>query len=407
MKATSSSTSEEEKDFFDSTNLSCITNNNFKSPAPSSPIPITPCGGMFEMSQEVELSPKKPKSEAVKKVTEEAEDVFGGYLSDSEFANIPENSPEKKKIVSIPETPENECRDEHDCHHDAQHFSQECPSSLLDETTEMQRPVLPKEIFSPRTKSSYVRSLKRKRSEDMEFDPLTKTKNHLRVLSWRENPLSRIWNAKYPTNEKEGSENHLFFTSNYRNSFFVRITSSYRKPQKISIGSKSNKTHKVDFDVQYFDDILSAITSIQNGAKSKKVDIENKRRSINFTIGSQGELSIESEYTSAMSDYFSDENTEFTIPEGEFTEMLDCMLETKRFIGFLNEINRQYKKVFEVVADYYAENDGRCHQKDYYLKVVEIFYNMKTTKENAYPLNLLLEQFTKHYAHRSFYIKDM
>ena len=96
MKATSSSTSEEEKDFFDSTNLSCITNNNFKSPAASSPIPITPCGGMFDMSQEVELSPKKPKSEALKKVTEEAEDVFGGYLSDSEFANIPENSPEKK-----------------------------------------------------------------------------------------------------------------------------------------------------------------------------------------------------------------------------------------------------------------------------------------------------------------------
>ena len=339
MKATSSSTSEEEKDFFDSTNMSCITNNNFKSPAASSPIPITPCGGMFDMSQEVELSPKKPKSEALKKVTEEAEDVFGGYLSDSEFANIPENSPEKKKIVSIPETPENECRDEHDCHHDAQHFTQECPSSLLDETSEMQRPLLPKEInFSPRTKSSYVRSLKRKRSEDMEFDPLTKTKNHLRVLAWRENPLSRIWNSKYSTNEKEGSENHLFFTSNYRNSFYVRITSSYRKPQKISIGSKSNKKHKVDFEVHYFDDVLTALTSIQNGSKSKKVEIENNRRSLNYKIGNHGELGIGSEYTSKMSDLFSEENAEFTIPKGEFIDFLDSMIKTKRIIGFLNEI---------------------------------------------------------------------
>ena len=108
-----------------------------------------------------------------------------------------------------------------------------------------------------------------------------------------------------------------------------------------------------------------------------------------------------------MSDYFSDENTEFTIPEGEFTDILDSMLETKRFIGFLNEITRQHKKVFEDVADYYAENDGTCHQKDYYLKVVEIFHKMKTTKENAFPINLVLEQFTKPYAHRSFYIKDM
>ena len=396
MAVTRSLNVEGEIDFFESEefetqNLEILTNNNFE----AKPIAIVPCSEMLE-------------SQPPNMINEDSKDEFNDIdIPESQFANL--KTPEKKTIE--------ETEDEHDCFQNAQRFTgEETQSILLDPVNEIQRPVLPKGVnFSPRSKSSYVRSMKRK-LEEIEIDPLTKTRNHLRVLAWRQNPLSRIWRSKYTSKETEGSaENCLFYTSQFNNSFYIRITSSFGKPQKISIGTKGNKGHKVDFDALHFDDVLTGLISIQHGSKSKNVKIEKDVKSLIFKIGNHDNLSIQTKISDEIIQTFSDrglldhekENVEFIIPKGEFNDFIDSMLETKRFIVFLNEMMKQQLKVFEEVENYYSNNEGTCHHKDYYLKVVEIFHKMKTSKENTFPINLVLEKFTKLYAHRSFYIKDM
>ena len=233
-----------------------------------------------------------------------------------------------------------------------------------------------------------------------------RAENDLRLSFWNNSRARKISKSRYVI--PDTNEEHACYTlTDLKSPFFFRVVCSFLNPQKITLGLRGPKIKKCEFDSSYLDQILSAITSISKGAKSKTVNVGNRGGKLKIDVAN-GTLSISQTYPADikkfalknnLGSYVAPDDCQFTLPSSELDYLLASLLETVSFVRMKMNISEQRRRVFENAVDDLLEYQSKMTASQYAVKLFEIYYRLNLAPGDKYPLSVVFPEYYKMFLH--------
>ena len=177
------------------------------------------------------------------------------------------------------------------------------------------------------------------------------------MTHWKNSRARRVLKTRYtiPNTDNELSCYHL---ADAKSPFFVRIVCSFFNPQKIVIGCRGQNIKKCEFASPQLDLVISALTSIVKGSKSKTINLGNRGEKLKMEIAN-GSLHFSHTFPSDikkfvqknnMRPYLAPDDSHFSIPSSEIDHLMESLLEGTQFLKLKHDNIVQRKKVFEIAV---------------------------------------------------------
>ena len=193
--------------------------------------------------------------------------------------------------------------------------------------------------------------------------------------------------------------------TNNKSLFYVRVLCSFFLPQKNTIGCYGTNGGKCEFEDMYLDQVLSALTSISKGAKSKtinlglrdgKMKIESVNGSLHFSRLYSNDIKNFVQKNN-MSPYLVREDTKFTVPSTEIDHVSDVLLDTVQFLLMKRKNAHQRKTVFQIAARELRQSETMTTAQ-FAIKLFEIYYGLDLADDDKYPISVVLPEYYKLFA---------
>ena len=194
----------------------------------------------------------------------------------------------------------------------------------------------------------------------------------------------------------------LSFDRRQNTIFFVRILCALFIVQKITIGAKGKLNTKCEFPMNQLDNVISALTSIAKGSKSKTIHIGKRGEKLKFEM-TNGSLNISQLFSPHIKKYaqknnlgihLAPEDTHFNLPASEIDLLLESMLEALQFKKMTQNIASQRQRVFEDAVEGMKRNHSMSAQ-DFAVTLFQIYYKMNVEETERYPVLIVLPEYHK------------
>ena len=238
-------------------------------------------------------------------------------------------------------------------------------------------------------------------SKRIKIPAWVRAEDALRTSHWNTSKARKILKTRYvvPQCEDELTCYHL---TDAKTPFFVRILCAFFNPQKITIGAKGQINTKCEFSINQLDNVISALTSITKGSKSKTIHIGKRGEKLKFEM-SNGSLNISQLFSPTIKKYaqknnlgvhLSPEDSHFYLPASEIDLLLDSMLEALQFKKMTENIASQRQRIFEDAVEGTKSNQSMSLQ-DFAVTLFQIYYKMNLDESVRYPVSIVLPEYHK------------
>ena len=179
-------------------------------------------------------------------------------------------------------------------------------------------------------------------------------------------------------------------------------------PHKIIIGTRGLNNKKSEFASSHLDLLISALTSLLKGSKSKTINLGSRGEKLKMEIAN-GYLNFTHSYPSDikkfiqknnMNSYLAPEDCQFNIPISEIDNFMETLLDGVQFIRLQRDIIAQRKSVFEVsvhqlkqVASLRQNQILSMSTLQFAINLFEIYYSMNTPPAERYPFSVVLPEY--------------
>ena len=231
-----------------------------------------------------------------------------------------------------------------------------------------------------------------------------KAENALRLSFWNNSKGRKLLNTCYTVPDSNDELNCYNMTNN-KCLVYVRVLCSFFVPQKITIGCYGSSGGKCDFEVLYLDEVLSALTAISKGAKSKTVNFADRDGKMKID-SANGALHFSRLYPNDiknfvrknnMSPFLVREDTKFTVPSTEIDQIKDVLLDAVQFLTMKRRNAHQRKTVFQIATRELRQSEPLTNAQ-FAIKLFEIYYGLDLADEDKYPLSVVLPEYYKLFA---------
>ena len=175
-------------------------------------------------------------------------------------------------------------------------------------------------------------------SKRIKIPAWVRAEDALRTCHWNTSKARKILKTRYvvPQCDDELTCYHL---TDAKTPFFVRILCAFFIPQKITIGAKGKLNTKCEFPMNQLDNVISSLTSIAKGSKSKTIHLGKRGEKLKFEM-TNGSLNISQLFPPHIKKYaqknnlgihLAPEDTHFNLPASEIDLLLESMLEALQF----------------------------------------------------------------------------
>ena len=232
--------------------------------------------------------------------------------------------------------------------------------------------------------------------------PWVMAEDALRLSFWNNSKGRKILGTCYTVPDSHDNFTCYNMTNN-KSLFYVRVLCSFFLPQKITIGCYGTNGGKCEFEDVYLDQVVSAVTSISKGAKSKTINLGSIRdgkmkiESVNGSLHFSRLYSNDSKnfvQKNDMSPYLVREDTKCTIPSTEIDHISDVLLDTVQFISMRRKNAHQRQTVFEIAARELRQSEP-LSTAQFAIKLFEIYYGLDLPVEAKYPISVVLPEYYK------------
>ena len=221
----------------------------------------------------------------------------------------------------------------------------------------------------------------------------------LRTCYWNTSKSRKILKTRYviPQCDDELTCYHL---TDAKTPFYVRVLCSFFIPQKITIGAKGKVNTKCEFPINQLDNVISALTSIAKGSKSKTIHIGKRGEKLKLEMAN-GSLNISQLFPAHIKKYvqknnlglhLAPEDALFNLPSSEIDLLLETMLEALQFKKMTQNIASQRQRVFESAVDSMRQC-GSMSAQDFAVTLFQIYYKMNLEGEERYPVSIVLPEY--------------
>ena len=231
-----------------------------------------------------------------------------------------------------------------------------------------------------------------------------KAEDALRLSFWNNSKGRKTLNTCYTVPDSD-DELSCYNMTNNKSLVYVRVLCSFFLPQKITIGCYATNGGKCEFEDLYLDQVVSALTAISKGAKSKtinfadrdgKMKIESANGSLHFSRLYPNDIKNFVRKNN-MSPFLAREDTKFTVPSTEIDHITDVLLDTVQFLAMKRQNAHQRKTVFQIATRELRQSEPLTNAQ-FAIKLFEIYYGLDLADEDKYPLSVVLPEYYKLYA---------
>ena len=133
-------------------------------------------------------------------------------------------------------------------------------------------------------------------SESAKIPAWLRAENGLRLANWNNTKLRKILKSCYvvPDTNNELTCYHL---ADSKSPYFVRVVCSNFNPHKITIGTRGLNNKKSEFASSHLDLLISALTTLLKGSKSKTINLGSRGEKLKMEIAN-GYLNFTHSYPS-------------------------------------------------------------------------------------------------------------
>ena len=238
-------------------------------------------------------------------------------------------------------------------------------------------------------------------SKRIKIPAWVRAEDALRTCNWNTSKARKILKTRYvvPQCDDELTCYHL---TDAKTPFFVRVLCSFFIPQKITIGAKGKLNTKCEFPMNQLDNVISALTSIAKGSKSKTIHLGKRGEKLKFEMGN-GSINISQLFPPHIKKYvqknnlglhLAPEDTHFNLPSSEIDLLLESMLEALQFKKMTQNIASQRQRVFENAVDGMKQYHSISIQ-DFAVALFQIYYKMNLEEAERYPVSIVLPDYYK------------
>ena len=227
----------------------------------------------------------------------------------------------------------------------------------------------------------------------------------LRLSFWNNSKGRKSLSTCYTVPDSDDKLTCYNMTNN-KSLFYVRVLCSFFLPQKITIGCYGVNGGKCEFEDLYLDQVVSALTSISKGAKSKTINFADVRDGKMKIESVNGSLHFSRLYSNEvknfvqknnMSPYLAPADTKFTVPSTEIDHMSDVLLDTVQFLLMKRKNAHQRKTVFQIAVQQLRQSET-LSTAQFAIKLFEIYYALDLADEDKYPISVVLPEYYKLFA---------
>ena len=238
-------------------------------------------------------------------------------------------------------------------------------------------------------------------SKSIKIPAWVRAEDALRTSLWNRSKTRKILKTRYVVPQRE-DELTCYHLTDAKTPFFVRILCAFFNPQKITIGAKGQINTKCEFSINQLDNVISALTSITKGSKSKTIHIGKRGEKLKFEM-SNGSLNISQLFSPTIKKYaqknnlgvhLSPEDSHFYLPASEIDLLLDSMLEALQFKKITENIASQRQRIFEDAVEGTKSNQSMSLQ-DFAVTLFQIYYKMNLDESVRYPVSIVLPEYHK------------
>ena len=238
-------------------------------------------------------------------------------------------------------------------------------------------------------------------AESVDMPAWLRAENALRMSIWNTSRGRKVLKTRYsiPDTDDELACYHL---TDAKSPLFVRILCSFFNPQKVTIGGKGNTKTKCEFPILYLDLVISALTSIVKGSKSKTINLGKRGEKLKMEM-INGSLHLSHIFPPHLKKYIHKNNmnphlapddSHFNLPSSEIEDLIETLLEAVQFQRLTLDIASQRQKVFQTAVD-----DVKHYQSmtalQFGIKLFEIYYTMNLEPSERYPISIVLPEYYK------------
>ena len=228
-----------------------------------------------------------------------------------------------------------------------------------------------------------------------------RAENALRLSYWNNSRGREVLKTCYTVPDSD-NELTCFHLTDAKSVFFVRIMCSFFNPQKITIGCHGQNNKKCEFGTEVLGLVISSLTSIVKGSKSKIINLAKSGEKLKMEI-LNGSLHFSHTFPSDikkfvqknnMSAYLSPEDCHFNIPASEIDHLMETLLEASQFLGLKLDTITQRKRVFQTAVHELKQNQSMSSSQ-FAIKLFEIYYKMDLDPSQRYPISVILPEYYK------------
>ena len=241
----------------------------------------------------------------------------------------------------------------------------------------------------------------RSTAESVNMPAWVRAENALRMSIWNTSRGRKVLKTQYTIPETD-DELTCYHLTDAKSPLFVRILCSFFNPQKITIGGKGNTNTKCEFPIQHLDLVISALTSIIKGSKSKSINIGKRGEKLKMEMVN-GSLHLSHIFPphlkkyvqkNNMSAHLAPDDSHFNLPSSEIEHLIEALLEALQFQRLTHDIASQRQKVFQTAVD-----DVKHYQSmtslQFAIKLFEIYYTINLEPSERYPISVVLPEYYK------------
>ena len=231
-----------------------------------------------------------------------------------------------------------------------------------------------------------------------------KAEDALRLSFWNNSKARKSLSACYTVPDSQ-NELTCYNMANNKCLIYVRVLCSFFLPQKITIGCHGTTGGKCEFGELYLDQVISALTSISKGAKSKTINLGDREGKMKID-SVNGSLHFSRLYSNDiknfvrrnnMSPFLVKDDTKFTVPLTEIEHITEVLLDTVQFLAMKRKNAEQRKTVFQIAARELRQSEPLSNAQ-FAIKLFEIYYGLDVGDEDKYPLSVVLPEYYKLFA---------
>ena len=238
-------------------------------------------------------------------------------------------------------------------------------------------------------------------SENVIIPPWIRAENDLRLAHYNTSQGRKVLKTCYNIPDSD-CDISCYNLAEPKAPFFVRIVCSSFDPQKVVIGRKGQNIKKCEFTPNHLDSVVTSLTSIVKGSKSKTVNLGKRGEKLKMEM-SNGCLNFAHTFPSDikkfvqknnMNSYIAPDDVHFNIPSSEIENLMDSLIDSIQFLKLKHVNSTQRKTVFDLAVRELKHYQSMS-TRQYAIKLFEIYYKLDLLPTEKYPISVIFPEYYK------------